>query len=143
MTEDNHRSLTLSRTELGKFEVTNPRGGSLVTGKGDDADFTPGELLLIAVAACTGVDVDILTSRRADPDRFKVRVDADKMKDEQGNHLGNITLTFDIQFPDGEKGDQAREVVPAMVQRSRQRLCTVGRTVEIGTPITDKFGPVE
>jgi len=143
MSDDNHRSLTIGRTALGKFEVTNPRGGSLVTGKGDDADFTPGELLLVAIASCTGVDVDMLTSRRAEPERFKVRVDADKMKDELGNHLGNITLTFDIRFPEGPQGDQAREVLPAMVQRSRDRLCTVGRTVQIGTPVTDTFGPVE
>ena len=142
MSEDMHRSMTLTRTALGKFEVTNERGGTLVTGKGDDSDFLPGELLLAAIAACTGVDVDILASRRADPDSFKVRVDAEKMKDEHGNHLANIELTFDIQFPEGEKGDAAREVLPSTVKRSRERLCTVGRTVEIGTPIADKFGPV-
>ena len=47
---------------------------------GGGADFTPTELLLVAVAGCTAIDVDILTSRRAEPDRFQVDAEADKMR---------------------------------------------------------------
>jgi hypothetical protein len=39
-------------------------------------------------------------------------------------------------FPAGEDGDQARAILPDAVSKSHDRLCTVGRTVEIGTPIT-------
>ena len=35
----------------------------------------------------------------------------------------------------GENGDTARALVPHAVQRSRDRLCTVSRTVELGAPI--------
>ncbi len=36
---------------------------------------------------CTAVDVDILTSRRAEPDSFTVEVGAEKIRDADGNRL--------------------------------------------------------
>ena len=101
-----------------------------------DADFTPTELLLAAIGGCTAIDVDILTSRRAQSSSFKVDVGADKVRDDDGNRLTDITVTFRVTFPAGADGDAAREVLPQAVQRSHDRLCTVGRTVELGTPIT-------
>jgi putative redox protein len=44
-------------------------------------------------------------------------------------------VTFRVRFPDGADGDAARAVLPEAVQRSHDRICTVGRTVELGTPI--------
>ena len=38
-------------------------------------------------------------------------------------------------FPDDEGGQAAREVLPEAARRSHDRLCTVSRTVEIGTPV--------
>jgi putative redox protein len=45
-------------------------------------------------------------------------------------------VTFRVAFPDGEGGDKARAILPEVVQISHDRLCTVSRTVELGTPIT-------
>ena len=84
---------------------------------------------------CTAVDVDILTSRRAEPDAFEVLVDAEKVRDGAGNRLTDIVVTFRIRFPDGEHGDKARALLPDAVRKSHDRLCTVRRTVELGTPI--------
>jgi len=64
--------------------------------------------------------VDILTSRRAEPDRFKVRAEADKVRDTNGNRLTDIQVTFQIIFP----GDKARAVLPDAVKKSHDRLCT-------------------
>ena len=105
-------------------------------GTGADADFTPTELLLVAIGSCTSIDVDILTSRRSQPDSFGVTVDAEKVRDDEGNRLVDIAVTFALEFPAGEAGDAARAVLPDAVQRSHDRICTVGRTVEVGTPIT-------
>ena len=58
------------------------------------------------------------------------------MRDEGGNRLTDIDITFRIAFPPGEQGDAAREVLPEAVKKSHDRWCTVGRTVELGTPIT-------
>jgi putative redox protein len=134
-----HRSVSIDRTSNGRFTITNARDGRVMVGTGDDADFTPTELLLGAIGACTAVDVDILTSRRADPESFRVDVEADKVRDELGNHLTDIKVTFKIIFPEGKEGDVARAILPDAVEKSQDRLCTVGRTVESGTPIATQI----
>ena len=131
-----HRQVTVERIASGRFAALNQRGGKVSFGTGTDADFTPTELLLAAIGGCTAIDVDILTSRRAESESFYVDLDADKIRDDEGNRLTDITVTFRVSFPAGDEGDAAREVLPQAVQRSHDRLCTVGRTVELGTPIT-------
>jgi putative redox protein len=135
-TEDTHRQVTIQRIANSKYTVTNERGGTITVGTGDGTDFTPVELLLIAIGGCTAVDVDILTSRRAEPESFGVEVGAEKIRDAGGNRLTDITVTFRVTFPDGEGGDKARALLPDAVKKSHDRLCTVSRTVELGTPVT-------
>jgi putative redox protein len=106
--------------------------GSSVNG---DAAFTPVELLLTAVAGCTAADVDFIVSKRAEPSRFEVSMTAEKVRDDQGNHLRNLVVRFDVAFASDETGESAREVLPAAVQRSHDFLCTVSRTIELGTPV--------
>jgi putative redox protein len=135
MTDDSLRTVELSRIGLGLYEAANPRGGRLVFGSGDGDQFTPVELLLVAIAGCSAADVDYITAKRAEPTRFELRMSGDKVRDDSGNHLTNLRLTFDVAFPDTDGGAAAREVLPSAVQRSHDRLCTVSRTVELGTPI--------
>lgn len=131
-----HLDVTVERVANSKFTATNSRGGQLAMGTGGDADFTPVELLLAAIAGCTGIDVDIVTSRRAEPERFEVRVGADKVRDDDGNRLADIEVTFAIAFPAGEEGDKARTVLPDIAAKSHDRLCTVSRAIELGTPVS-------
>jgi uncharacterized OsmC-like protein len=83
--------------------------------------------------------VDLLTSRRAEPDSFEIAVEANKVRDTDGNHLTDLQVTFRITFPDGEQGDKARERLPDAVRQSHDRLCTVSRAVELGTPIATRI----
>lgn len=138
-TDSGHRQVVIERTANGKFTITNDRGGQLALGGAGGTDFTPTELLLAAIGGCTAIDVDILTSRRAEPAEFTVLVDAGKVRDEAGNHLTDIVVTFRLRFPDSSGGDEARAILPDVVKRSHDRLCTVGRTVELGTPITTRI----
>ena len=48
-------------------------------------------------------------------------------------------MTFRIRFPEGELGDKARALLPDAVKKSHERLCTVSRTVELGTPIASRI----
>ena len=140
MTTDTvHRSVRLERIANSRYAVTNDRGGQIRIGKGEGTDFTPVDLLLAGIGGCTAVDVDILTSRRAEPEKFEILVDADKVRDDAGNHLTDIVVTFRIRFPESEDGDKARALLPEAVRKSHDRLCTVSRTVELGTPITDRI----
>ncbi len=133
-----HRTVTVRRIASGRFAVTNDRGGEIAFGTGDSTDFTPTELLLAAVGGCTAIDVDILTSRRAEPEAFEVAVDADKIRDADGNRLTDIVVTFRVAFPAGEQGGEARAILPDVVRKSHDKLCTVGRTIELGTPIATR-----
>lgn len=134
-TPETLRSVDLSRTGPMALEARNTRGGVLRVGSGDDADFTPVELLLVALGGCGAIDLEHITGKRADPERFEVRVEGHKVRDEQGNHLVGLTVLFDVAFPEGEAGDRAREVVPRALQQVQDRLCTVGRTVQLGDPV--------
>jgi putative redox protein len=137
MTDDTLRAVDVERTGLGRFLVRNARGSSISVGTGDGDDFTPVELLLAAIGSCTALDVDVVTSRRAEPDRFTVRVTGDKVRDESGgNRMVNLGVQFAVAFPDGAGGDAARDELPRAVRRSHDRICTVSRTVELGTPIS-------
>src|ERR1700733_1702382 len=138
-TDPAHRSVRLERIENSRYTVINERGGKITIGTGDGTDFTPVELLLVSIGGCTAVDVDLLTSRRAEPDSFEVVVEAEKVRDTTGNHLTGLQVTFRIAFPDGEQGDKARELLPDAVRKSHDRLCTVSRTVELGTPIATRI----
>src|SRR6202451_2403306 len=110
MTPDNkRRPVTIARTSNGHNTVRNERCGTISVGSGSDDTFAPVELLLTAIGACTAIDVDVLTSRRAEPDSFQVTAAGTKIKDEQrANRLADISVTFNLTFPDGEDGDKAR-----------------------------------
>jgi putative redox protein len=133
--DDGHRSIDLERVALGRYQATNARGGSIDIGQGEDADFTPVELLLVALAGCSAVDVDHIVSKRAEPERLSVASTGRKIRDEHGNRLSDLRLAFAATFPDGEAGDAARSVLADAVAKSHDRLCTVSRTVEVGSPV--------
>ncbi|HEY9566156.1 MAG TPA: OsmC family protein [Nocardioides sp.] len=132
------RSVDLQRIGVARYKAVNSRGGVLPIGSGEDPDFTPVELLLAAIAGCSAIDVDLITSKRAQPEAFSVRASGDKVRDDDGNHLTNLRVTFDITFPEGEDGDRAREFLPRAIEQSRDRLCTVSRTVALESPV--EFG---
>ena len=137
--EDIRRHVAIDRGSTGKYTATNERGGTISVGDGRGDDFTPVELLLTAIAGCTAIDVDLITSRRAEPDSFRVEADANKVRDEGGNYLTDIVVTFKIAFPAGAGGDNARAILPDIVKKSHERLCTVSRTIELGTPVTPRI----
>ncbi len=134
-TTDTLRSVELTRIGTHRFKATNRRGGVLPIGDGGDPDFSPVELLLAAVAGCAALDVDYITLKRAEPTGFDVHVQGDKVRDEDGNHLTNLRVVFDVSFPDGDAGDAARAVLQSAIERSRDRICTVSRTVALPTPV--------
>jgi len=140
-TPETFRSVELTRMGHGRYKATNVRGGVLPIGSGEDPDFTPVELLLAAIAGCSAIDVDLITGKRAQPDRFEVQASGDKIRDEQGNHMTNLRLVFDLSFPEGEAGDAARGVLQRAIEQSRDRLCTVSRTVALTSPVEMTTSP--
>jgi uncharacterized OsmC-like protein len=135
MSDETLRQLDLTQIGEGRYKAVNARGGVLPIGSGDDPDFTPVELLLASLAGCTAIDVGLITGKRAAPDAFDIHVEGHKVRDDGGSHLVDLEVTIAIRFPDGEAGDLARDVLPRAIQQTGDRLCTVGRTLQLGTSI--------
>ena len=141
---DTLRYVELTRQRKARYIATNRRGGSIEVGEGDDAAFTPVELLLTALAGCTAMDVDYIVGKRADAESGRLTSSARKVRDGEGNHLVDLKVILDLRYPEGAGGDAARTALPMAVQRSNDRLCTVSRTVQIGTPVlATPAGPSE
>ncbi|PRX50880.1 putative OsmC-like protein [Prauserella shujinwangii] len=128
------RSVRIERVSAGRYLAHSPSGATIRLG-GED-EFSPVELLLAAIGGCTAIDTDVATSRRTEPESFTVTVTGDKVSDrDSGNRMENLTVTFAVRFPDGEQGDAARAMLPRTVALSHDKLCTVSRTVELGTAV--------
>ncbi len=138
------RYVELTRQRKARYVATNRRGGSIEVGEGDDAAFTPVELLLTALAACTAMDVDYIVGKRAEAESGRLSSSGRKVRDGAGNHLVDLKVILDLRYPEGAGGDAARAALPMAVERSNDRLCTVGRTVQIATPVVATLaGPSE
>ena len=135
MTETSKRQVTLTRESKGVYIATNAKGGTLRFGPETQDGFSAVELLLVAVAGCSGIDVDYMTSRRAEPLRFDVVSEATQEKGDDGNILRDVTVTFHLEFPPGEDGDKARDRIDAALKASHDTSCTVSRTLEAATPV--------
>jgi uncharacterized OsmC-like protein len=141
MSDESFRVVDIERTSAQHYAARNARGGVIQIGSGAGDTFTPVELFLAAIGACSAIDVDAITSRRAEPGVFRVRVTGDKIRDGAGNRMENLAVEFTVAFPDGEAGDAARAMLDRSVQMSHDRLCTVSRTVEVGTPVAARITP--
>lgn len=132
------KTVTLTREAEGVYVATNAAGATIRFGHNAPDGFGSVELLLAAIAGCSGTDVDVMTSRRSEPTTFTVTITADKVGGDNGNILRNIVAEFDVQFPDGEDGDKARARVQPALTSAHDKTCTVSRTVSTGVPVTLK-----
>lgn len=133
------KKVTVFRRGEGRYVATNARGGQIRLGRGADDDFTPVELLLAALGGCSSVDVDLVTSRREEPEKFEVVVTGQKVVDDAGGHrLDSVTLDFSVHFKDTDEGREAAGLVERLVKLSRDKECTVARTVAADTPVIFK-----
>ena len=131
------KKVSLVRRSQGHYTATNARGGQIQLGSGQDAEFTPVELLLAAIGGCSSIDVDTVTSRRGEPTQFTVSVSGTKRSDDEGRvSLGDVAVDFQLRVPDTEEGREAAGLVNRVVTMSRDKNCTVSRTVEAQTPVT-------
>ncbi|MCQ9368393.1 OsmC family protein [Brevibacterium sp. 50QC2O2] len=131
---DELRSVTITRLAEGRYLARNASGNTLEFGR-DEELFSPVELLLAAIAGCSSIDVDVVTSRRGEPDRFDVTAAARKVTEDGANRLDDVHLSFDLAFPDTEAGRKAAGTVERAVQLSHEKYCTVSRTVQHGARV--------
>ncbi len=132
MTDSTLRHVQLSRTGEFEYQATNDRGGVINFGEGQNADFTPVELLLVALGGCNAITIEALT-KRAEPVRFVVDVTADKLAEpDGGSRLQNTEVVVDLAFADDEPGQKMTERIPGAIEKSHHKYGTVSRSIEPG-----------
>jgi len=134
--ETSPRQITLTREAEGVYLARNAGGAEYRFGHNVDGALSSVELLMVAIAGCSSTDLDMMTSRRAEPTKFDVTVNADKVGGTSPAFLRDIEVLFDVAFPEGEDGDKARARVGAALKAAEEKTCTVSRTVSQGSPVT-------
>ena len=125
--------LWVERTGTRRYVGHSSRGATVEVGSVDvEGVFTPGELLKIALAACTGMSSDATLARRLGDDyAATVRVSGDADRDEEVYPHLQESLELDLTGMD----PAALERLLTVVRRSVDASCTVGRTLKAGTAV--------
>ncbi len=126
--------LWVERTGTRRYTGRSSRGAEVLVGSEDvDGVFTPGELMKIALAACSGMSSDAPLARRLGDDyqaTIEVSGPADRDQ-ERYPHLAE-TLVLDLSGLTEAEAERLRVVV----NRAIDQVCTVGRTLKSGTEVS-------
>ena len=130
----------MERTGVRRYTGHSSRGAQVLIGSEDiDGVFTPGELLKIALAACSGMSSDLPLARRLGDDyRATVRVSGEADREHELYPLLQETLEIDLSG----LSDVEKERVLVVVERAVDQVCTVGRTLKSGTKVTFEIADV-
>lgn len=125
--------LWVERTGVRRYTGRSSRGAEVLIGsETDEGVFTPGELLKIALAGCSGLSSDQPLRRRLGDDyEAVIRVSGPADRDQERYPLLEEKLEIDLSGLSA--GDRERLLL--VVTRAIDQVCTVGRTLKTGTEI--------
>ncbi len=125
--------LWVERNGVRRYTGRSSRGAEVLIGSETvDGVFTPGELMKIALAACSGMSSDSPLARRLGDDyQTTIRVSGDADRDHEVYPLLEEKLEIDLSGLDSD--EKAR--VLTVVRRAVDQVCTVGRTLKAGTTV--------
>jgi uncharacterized OsmC-like protein len=126
--------LWVERTGTRRYTGRSSRGAEVLIGSEDvEGVFTPGELLKIALAACSGMSSDHPLARRLGDDYPAViRVSGAADREQERYPLLEETLELDLSA----LSEEDKERLLVVVERAIETVCTVGRTLRSGTKVT-------
>jgi len=126
-------NLWVERTGTRRYTGRSSRGAEVLIGSESvEGVFTPGELLKIALAACTGMSSDVPLSRRLGDD-YSATVEVSGAADRENELYPELNeiLRVDLSAMDPD----AQQRLLTVVERAIDKVCTVGRTLKAGTTI--------
>ncbi|AEF41594.1 OsmC family protein [Hoyosella subflava] len=125
--------LWVERTGVRRYTGRSSRGAQVQVGSvSDEGAFTPGELLKIALAACSGLASDQPLSRRlGETYDAKFYVSGAPDRENEVYPVLDEVLELDLSELDAN----AQERLMLVVERAIDRTCTVGRTLKAGTQV--------
>ncbi|MGV0834892.1 OsmC family protein [Mycolicibacterium thermoresistibile] len=126
--------LWVERTGVRRYTGRSGRGAEVLVGSEDvEGVFTPGELMKIALAACSGMASDQPLRRRLGDDYpATIRVSGAADREQERYPLLEERLELDLS---GLSGQDLTRVL-TVVQRAIDQACTVGRTLQAGTKVS-------
>jgi uncharacterized OsmC-like protein len=126
--------LWVERTGVRRYTGRSSRGAEVLVGSEDvEGVFTPGELLKIALAACSGMSSDHpLRSRLGDDYQATIEVAGPADREQERYPLLEEKLVIDLSG----LSEAERKKLTTVVERSIDKVCTVGRTLKSGTEVT-------
>jgi len=126
--------LWVERTGIRRYTGHSSRGAEVLIGsESDDGVFTPGELLKIALAGCSGLSSDQPLRRRLGDDyRAVIRVAGPADRDQERYPRLAETLEIDLSGMSAEDIERLLLVV----NRAIDQVCTVGRTLKAGAEVS-------
>jgi uncharacterized OsmC-like protein len=126
--------LWVERTGVRRYTGRSTRGAEVLVGSEDvEGVFTPGELMKIALAACSGMSSDQPLRRRLGDDyQATIRVSGPADREQERYPLLEEVLEIDLSG----LSDEDRDRVLTVVERAIDQVCTVGRTLKSGTEVT-------
>jgi uncharacterized OsmC-like protein len=132
--------LWVERTGTRRYTGHSSKGAQVLVGSEDvDGVFTPGELMKIALAACSGMSSDQPLARRLGDDyQAVVRVSGAADRDQERYPLLEEKLELDLSGLTAEE----KERLLVVVNRAVDLVCTVGRTLKSGTTVTFEVASV-
>ena len=132
--------LWVERTGVRRYTGHSSRGAEVLVGSEDvEGVFTPGELMKIALAACSGMSSDHPLARRLGDDyKAVVKVSGAADREQEIYPLLEETLELDLS----RLSEDEKERLLVVVNRAVDLVCTVGRTLKSGTTVTFEVADV-
>lgn len=129
--------LWVQRTGTRRYTGHSSRGAEVLIGSEDvEGVFTPGELLKIAIAACSGMASDFTVSRRLGDDYdATIRVSGAADRDNEVYPTIDEVMELDLSVLDAA----AAQRLLTVIERAVDKHCTVGRTVKAGAEVNLAF----
>ncbi|WP_195167188.1 OsmC family protein [Mycobacteroides abscessus] len=132
-------SLWVERTGNRRYTGHSSRGAEVLIGSETvDGVFTPGELLKIALAACSGMSSDQPLARRLGEDyRVPIEVSGPADREQERYPVLDEKMVIDLSGLTSEE----RQRVLTVVERAVDQVCTVGRTLKAGAEVNFSIEP--
>jgi len=126
--------LWVERTGVRRYTGRSTRGAEVLIGSEDvDGVFTPGELMKIALAGCSGLSSDQPLRRRLGDD-FSATIRVSGAADREQERYPSLAETLELDLSELSAEDLVR--LRTVVERAIDSVCTVGRTLKSGTEVT-------
>ena len=126
--------LWVERTGVRRYTGRSGRGAEVLIGsETDDGVFTPGELLKIALAGCSGLSsYEPLRRRLGDDYQAVIRVSGPA--DREQERYPRLEENLELDLSGLSEAEIERLVI--VVNRAIDQVCTVGRTLKAGATVT-------